>query len=210
MTVSNKQFSLRQNSKRAIASRPYVHGSDVQQLTFYSEFFLLNSSQPAYEALRERLKGMDTANENREICDIAGEDTRATQSDKGLKGTAIQMWSTGMGGGGTRQRGGGHARNCSRRERGRRGGGSSWAAVERGRENGAVTGAEGNEIPAEHLAESTTLASGTGGRGRDRAGGTGPGENGVDLFTRYAPFSLLNAPNSSSRDTWVIMDDASI
>lgn len=30
------------------------------------------------------------------------------------------------------------------------------------------------------------------------------------VSTRYAPFSLLNAHISSSRDTWVMMDDASI
>lgn len=54
----------------------------------------------------------------------------------------------------------------------------------------------------QHLAENTAD------RERRREG-RGDGD-GAGLFTRYAPFSLLNAPNSSSRDTWVIMDDASI
>lgn len=50
----------------------------------------------------------------------------------------------------------------------------------------------------EEVNEGCRLSSKEGGREKER------------LIQMYAPFSLLNAPSSSSRDTWVIMDDASI
>lgn len=88
-----------------------------------------------------------------------------------------------------------------REERRRMGGWATWDEGEKrgcGRRN-RCRGTKSRQ----HLA--VRAAGARAGEGQSEGG-----QDGADLFTRYAPFSLLNAPNSSSRDTWVIMDDASI